>query len=140
MSTPRDSLEALCSTFIRVMSGGSLEDVMAIRTEQCIQYTLPPSLKAPAMSNEEYSAFYTKISASFKNFRLELVQGAEPIIDELSRRMVLRLKSSADGPNGKYNNEYVIFLRGSKCGTLLEEVTEFVDSAYTLDYFKAQDP
>lgn len=138
MGPSRETLLATTNTFIRVMGGGTVDDVMSIRSPGCIQKTLPSTLKAPAMNNAQFSAFYASMSRDFSDFKVWLAPETEPIIDEASRRVVIQLKSQANGTNGVYSNEYIFVLLMSEDGTLLDELVEFIDSAYVLSYFKSK--
>jgi hypothetical protein len=136
MVVSRETLLAMTAAFIRVMSGGTTEEVMSIRSPRCVQRILPSSLQASVLDNERFAAFYTSVSKDFSNFQVYLAPGMVPIVDVVSRRVVLHLRARADGPNGLYENEYIFMLHASEDGALLEEVIEFTDSGYTRDYFQ----
>ncbi|KAH0840427.1 hypothetical protein AYO21_03064 [Fonsecaea monophora] len=139
MSSFRDKLLATTDRFIRVMSGGTVDEVVSIRSANCVQRTLPSSLKAPSMNNKEFAAFYSSVSGDLSDFQVWLAPGTEPIVDETSRRVALHLHSRANGKNGTYSNEYIFLLLMSEDGSLLEEVVEFTDSAYVQSYFQPKE-
>lgn len=114
-----------------------MDEVISIRSPRCVQNTLPSSLQASPMNNEGFAAFYVSVSEDFTNFQAWLAPGAEPIVDEVSRKAVPHLKSQANGANGVYRNECIFVLSMSEDGTLLDEVVEFTDSAYVQSYFKS---
>lgn len=66
------------------------------------------------------------------NFKLLIVDGTEPAVDEVTRQVTLQLKSHAESDAGLYANEYIWILKFNEDGTQIEKVVEFADSAYTL--------
>lgn len=67
-------------------------------------------------------------------FRLRLVDGVEPAVDEASRKVTLHLKSHSQTPVGLYENEYVWVLTLSQDGKSVDDVLEFADSLYTAEW------
>ena len=55
-------------------------------------------------------------------------------MDTETRKVVLRLTSEAQTKVGPYRNEYVFTLRVSEDGEHVDEIWEFLDSAYTAPF------
>lgn len=134
MSPTRETLLRTANHLLELMNSGDLDDQLRIRSPSCIHQTLPLSLGVPASNNEQFSAFLRSLQPTFHNFKVWLADGEQPIIDEVSRKVVMHLKGSADTDRGKYENEYIFILRTNEEGTLLEHFIEFVDSAYLKEY------
>ena len=102
------------------------------------------------MSNEFFADFYNKTATSLRNFRVGFsstfdssdkeqwdgtTEHEDLAIDEVNRKVVLRMNGRGEARNlaGEeviYQNEYVFFLKMNAEGKLLEEIAEYIDSAF----------
>ena len=103
-----------------------------------MQHLVPSSVGGRSLDNDLFATFYENALKDFRSFKLSMAEGEEPIIDVERRKVVLRMKASADHTFGRYENEYVFILQLSEDGQLLEEIVEVVDSAYVLSFFKVK--
>lgn len=158
-SPPSQLRQALLSTAQAYVDGFNspgpdLAGVVARRASGCMQRILPSTLGVPVQGNDEYVAYSRRIRGVVKNFQLQVVGGAPissageagcsrvdeggAIVDEQARRVVLSLRSTgtvelAGGLiTREYANEYQVTLRMSEDGEEILEITEFLDSHYTL--------
>jgi hypothetical protein len=69
-----------------------------------------------------------------RGFKLHLQKDHDPIVDEAARKVVLYLRSTCKTDLGEYTNEYIWILTLDGNGTAIDEVLEFADSAYTLEW------
>ncbi len=90
----------------------------------------------PPMTKAQFGAFLEPMLPLFSNFRFTIVGGDEEgiIVDTETRKVVLRLTSEAQTKVGPYRNEYVFTLRVSEDGEHVDEIWEFLDSAYTAPF------
>ena len=51
----------------------------------------------------------------------------------------MHVSSHARTSVGKYSNEYCLFFEFDRCGTKIKKIKEFIDSAYTEDFFQRLD-
>ena len=54
----------------------------------------------------------------------------DTVVDEVARKVVMRASSTAETDVGPYANEYMIVLRMTEDGRLVERFDEFNDSAF----------
>ncbi|KFA68130.1 hypothetical protein S40285_10017 [Stachybotrys chlorohalonatus IBT 40285] len=134
MSPLRDQLLKVAHGYIDGFNQNTPEGVIAYRAPNCVHRIVPTSANIPARSNEEYQNFISSGFQIIKNFKLRISEGHEPVIDEVARKIVLFISSSADSPIGPYTNEYVFELKTNEDGTLIEQITEFIDTAPTVGF------
>lgn len=68
---------------------------------------------------------------AFKDFHVTV---HDTIVDETARKVVMHASSTASTTLGPYNNEYTLILHMTDDGRKVEQMYEYVDSAYTADY------
>ncbi|KAF9886807.1 hypothetical protein FE257_011054 [Aspergillus nanangensis] len=139
MGVTREQLLESTRVFLANMNDFSPDVVLSGRTEDCTTLLAPRSLGAETLSNEKFRSFFTDITAQMKNFRLEFMPGASPIVDEVNRKVVMHLKSYADVVSGTYENEYIFIITFNEDGTLLQDCIEFVDSGYFQKFLARQE-
>ncbi|KAI0433354.1 hypothetical protein F5Y09DRAFT_299206 [Xylaria sp. FL1042] len=110
----------------------SIEAIMAIRTEDCIQQILPKSLGRPAMDNAMYKAYFTSIMPHFQNFTVTINDTME---DAQENKVVFWARSEASTEIGPYSNEYVLIMYMNEAGDKITKFLEFVDSSYSAAFF-----
>lgn len=134
MAPSRETLLQTANRFLELVNSGDIDGQLSLRSSSCVHQTLPFSLGIADSNNEQFASFFRRIQPNFHNVKVCLADGEEPIIDEISRKVVLHLKNSADTNRGKYENEYMFVLTTTEDGTLLEHVMEFVDSFYLKEH------
>lgn len=68
-----------------------------------------------------------------RNIRIFLGEGEDMIVDEVLCKVVLHLNSTGETDVGPYANEYMAVLTITEDGQLINHVTEFINSSYTLN-------
>ncbi|KAI1136523.1 hypothetical protein F5Y05DRAFT_391568 [Hypoxylon sp. FL0543] len=132
MSSPsREQLLKTANLFIEAFNEFTPESVVRYRSPTCLHHLLPDTLKSPARTNDEYAKFIAAVQPVAQGFKLRIVEGTEPVVDEVSRKVVFHLKSHSNTTEGLYQNEYVWTLTISQDGTSVDDVVEFADSLYT---------
>ncbi len=113
--------------------GVDFSGIVAGRTPDCAHRLLPARATGGlVLSNDDYLPFSKRLLAVMPN--LTLIPAAPALVDEEARSVVLHIRAKADLPvGGPYEGEYLFILRMTDDGTLLREVTEFVDSANTAE-------
>lgn len=134
MSPLRDQIEKTVQGYLDAFNTNTPDGTIAHRAPDCTHRIVPPSPQFPTRSNEEYKAFMGPSFQLMKNFHLKLADGEKPIIDDVNRRAVLYLTSSAETPLGPYDNNYVFTLSFSEDGTQITDVLEFIDTKVTGDF------
>ena len=61
------------------------------------------------------------------------------VYDLYARQASMHVSSHARTSVGKYSNEYCLFFEFDRCGTKIKKIKEFIDSAYTEDFFQRLD-
>ncbi|KAJ9143301.1 hypothetical protein NKR23_g6559 [Pleurostoma richardsiae] len=135
MSDIRAQLAKIAASFVAEFNKWTAEGVIAHRSPNCKHTILPASLEFPPRTPAEYQAFLAPVLPVMRNFTLHAKEGCPPVIDEVSRRLVLHLTSTAETDIGDYANEYVWTLKFNEDGTQIVDIIEFADSAYTKDFF-----
>lgn len=59
----------------------------------------------------------------------------DTVVDEVARKVVMWASSTAETDVGPYANEYVIAMRMTEDGRLVERFDEFIDSQYVAAFF-----
>ncbi|KAG4429039.1 hypothetical protein IFR05_015482 [Cadophora sp. M221] len=133
LSRPR--LLQTASAFITSYNTWSIDTILSIRSPSCIHHTLPASLNVPSRTNAEYATFLEPMLPIFRGVEFAIINSEkETVVDVAAGKVVLHCRNSADTDAGKYENEYVFILTMSEDGTLLDEIVEFIDAAYTVDF------
>ncbi|KAI0382422.1 hypothetical protein F5Y04DRAFT_252636 [Hypomontagnella monticulosa] len=132
MSSPsREQLLQTTKLFLDAFNEFTPEGVVRHCSPTCTHRLLPATLKTPTQTNAEYSNLIASIREIMPDFKIGLVDGVEPAVDEVSRKVTLHLKSHSKTPVGVYQNEYVWVLTISQDGKSVDDILEFADSLYT---------
>ncbi|KAK1753802.1 hypothetical protein QBC47DRAFT_48172 [Echria macrotheca] len=129
------SASTLTQTAQRVVdayNAWSIDQIMAFRSEDCIQEILPTSMNVPPQNNTQHEAHQRMIAPFFTNFHLVVL---EQTVDESAKKVTLWAKATADTVVGPYANEYVIALHMNEAGDRVVLVREFVDSGFAGPFF-----
>ncbi|KAI1382481.1 hypothetical protein F4677DRAFT_401998 [Hypoxylon crocopeplum] len=134
MSPLREQLSQTSKLFLEAFNEFTPESVVRYRSPSCMHHLLPATMKTPPQTNADYANFVAVLQPIMPGFRLRLADGQEPVIDEVTRKVVLYLKSHSDTTVGLYENEYVWVLTMSQDGKNIDDVMEFADSLYTTEW------
>jgi ketosteroid isomerase-like protein len=134
MALTREKLLQLGKNLVAGYNAWDIDSILSIRTPDCVWHILPGSRARSFRNNEEYRKFFSTMIPAFKNFTLSLID-EDTAIDVENRLITLHLKSTADSVIGPYANEYFVLLKSSPDGSLIEVGKEFVDSAYSSEFF-----
>ncbi|CBF87245.1 predicted protein [Aspergillus nidulans FGSC A4] len=107
-----------------------VESVLSFMSPSCTLRSFPSSLGKPALqTKEESKADFQGLKDFFYNFQLRVKDGAEPVIDEPARKVVLHIEGKGDSLVGRFETEYVYILQINEEGTMVEDFFQFADSA-----------
>lgn len=139
MTSTRAQLIVTAQRFVDSYNSWRIDNILAIRSPNCIHHTLPKSLHgSTSYTNAEFRAFFTPMMPLLRNFQAEIVGGDTEegfIVDAKRRKVVMQLKGHAESDVGIYMNEYIIVLGITEDAKLVEEIVEFLDSGYTDAFF-----
>ena len=134
MSPLREQILKTVDGYLAGFNTNTAEGLIAHRHPDCKHTIVPTSTQNPVRSNAEYQAMIAPGFQAMKNFRLKIADGWTPLVDEVERKVVLYLTSTAETPIGEYRGEYMFALGMSEDGTQIVDVFEFVDSAMLGDF------
>ncbi|ROW15308.1 hypothetical protein VPNG_03042 [Cytospora leucostoma] len=109
-----------------------IERIMAYRTDDCTQEVIPKSLKQTPQDNATYRKYFASIVPLFQDFQPTIHEIVE---DERENKAFIWVSSKGETVIGPYGNEYTILLYFNDAGDKVEKIVEFVDSAYTKEFF-----
>ncbi|KAI9321100.1 hypothetical protein DFJ73DRAFT_877051 [Zopfochytrium polystomum] len=118
---------------IAAYNAWNITDILAVRSPDCIHYVLPSSLNQPPRDNAAYAAYFSALMPLYKNFHVDVLDTA---VDEQAKAVTVWAKSTADSVLGPYGNEYIMWFKMTDDGASINVVREYVDSAYSVDFFK----
>jgi hypothetical protein len=130
----RTNLLKTATSFIETYNAWTIESILSIRSPSCIHQTLPASLGVPTRNNAEYATFLKPMLSIFRNLKFIIIDDSKTIVDVEARKVVLHCRDQADTNAGRFENEYIFILTMNKDGDLLDEIVEFIDSAYTEEF------
>jgi ketosteroid isomerase-like protein len=105
---------------------------MRYRAPECQQQALPSSMGKLAKNNTEYRKYLEKIVPLFLNFTVTVHREFH---DAEARTSIIHASSRAITSVGAYSNEYALFLSFTEDGKKITKIDEFVDSAYSAQFF-----
>eukprot|EP00918_Siedleckia_nematoides_P040272 GHVU01087397.1.p3 GENE.GHVU01087397.1~~GHVU01087397.1.p3 ORF type:complete len:149 (+),score=38.54 GHVU01087397.1:1060-1506(+) len=117
---------------INAFGAWDIERIMACGTEDCIHHIVPSSLNRPEQSNAEFRAYFSGIMPLFKNFTPTIKTIVE---DDAANTVAIWCSSKADSVIGPYGNEYMILLHFNPEGDKVTRFVEFIDTAFSKDFF-----
>ncbi|KAJ1549545.1 hypothetical protein HK405_012152 [Cladochytrium tenue] len=128
-----DTIRSTALAVIAAYGTWDIDQIMALRADDCVHRILPVSLREPPRNNRAYRRYFERTLPSFSRFSAEV---RDICVDTAARTACLWVTSSADSVAGPYANEYFFWIRTTDDGRAVVEVREFVDSAYSLSVFK----
>lgn len=126
MASTRDILLATASKYISLYSFDET-DFRAIRTPNCITHCITPSCRS-SQTNEDILKEYPRFRAIFLSTKIAVIDPSQTIIDELKRKVVLNLAHTSETTFGTVKNESITILTMDETGTLVDEISIFLDS------------
>nr|5X9K_A Chain A, Austinol synthesis protein H [Aspergillus nidulans FGSC A4]5X9K_B Chain B, Austinol synthesis protein H [Aspergillus nidulans FGSC A4] len=130
MPPTRDELLCTALNFVGQFAKLDVESVLSFMSPSCTLRSFPSSLGKPALqTKEESKADFQGLKDFFYNFQLRVKDGAEPVIDEPARKVVLHIEGKGDSLVGRFETEYVYILQINEEGTMVEDFFQFADSA-----------
>ena len=127
----RATLLSTAQTVIQAYNTWTPTSVLAFRAPHCEHQFLPNSLKQPCLNNAQYAAYFVPLMPHFRSFTVTV---HDTVVDEVARKVVMRASSTAETDVGPYANEYMIVLRMTEDGRLVERFDEFNDSAFIVEF------
>lgn len=136
MAPTKAQLVATGHKFISEYNKFEFSAIMALRSADCVQTIYPRSLGYSPQDNVQYTEFFKFLQTMFHNFTLKVVDDSHTVVDIEKRKVTMHMSSYADTDVGPYENEYWFCLTVTEDGEQIEEILEFLDSAYTIDFLK----
>ncbi|KAK1240511.1 hypothetical protein MKX07_004539 [Trichoderma sp. CBMAI-0711] len=132
MPPSRSQLIATANAFIAAYNKWTVPDILSIRSPACKHHVLPGN--NPPRNNQEFGQFLEGVIPVIRNFRMHLVDTTQMVVDVEARRVVMHLTSTAETDVGPYGNEYFFVITVSEDGERVDEIVEFLDTAYTAEF------
>ncbi|KAM7185468.1 hypothetical protein V8F20_011790 [Naviculisporaceae sp. PSN 640] len=109
-----------------------IEKIMEPRAADCTHQLLPASLKRPQLSYQAFKDFFGGMIPQFRNVKFTV----QDIFDDAAENKVaISCLTTGDTDIGPYNNELIFLIYLNKECTHIVKILEFVDSAFTADFF-----
>ncbi|KAI2463701.1 hypothetical protein F4781DRAFT_108250 [Annulohypoxylon bovei var. microspora] len=134
MAPSREQLLKTTNLFLEAFNEFTPDSVVRFRSSSCRQRLLPATLKSPPQNNAEYAKLVSALQPLIPSFRISVVEGEEPAVDEVTRKVTLHLKSHSDTTIGLYQNESIWIITFNQDGTEIDDILEFADSLYTNEW------
>ncbi|KAI5861992.1 hypothetical protein GGS23DRAFT_598008 [Durotheca rogersii] len=134
MAPTRERLLQTAGAFIDSVNEWTPESVVRHFSPNFTFRTAPAKVKMVPQSQAECVAFVGLIGRITRTFQLQLVSGEDPLVDEVSRKVVMHLKSHSETTVGLYQNEYIWVVTLSPDGSEVDDVLNFADSQYANEW------
>ncbi|KAH8774015.1 hypothetical protein BGZ57DRAFT_1005200 [Hyaloscypha finlandica] len=132
MMASTNSTSALGKAALNVVAAyesWSIDNIMNIRTPDCVTEVQPASLAQPAMDNETYRAFFGgSVIPRLANWKLNI---SDIVEDEKAKKVVLFATAKADAvvTGGAYEQQYVYTFWFEGEDGKIKRMIEWLDSA-----------
>lgn len=123
----RDQLFATAMKFLEVQSAWDYNEMASIRTPTCCGTLMAPSRKIYRPSDKLEGAM-DEVKKVFKSFTFRLIEEDDMVIDEVARKVVMRVGGQAETTVGPYSNEWVFILTMTEDGKLVSDVKNMLDT------------
>jgi hypothetical protein len=133
-TSSRKVLLSTASRFITAYNQWTVESIISIRSSGCIHHTLPATLQVPPRSKADYATFIEPMLSVFRKVEFSIIDEDDTIVDVQARKVVLHCVNRADTDAGEYRNEYIFCLTITEDGEQVDDIVEFIDTAYTADF------
>lgn len=121
-------------TLFDALNKWNIEEIMALRTPDCVHRLLPSSLDQPPLDNDAFRQFVEHVMLGIpKGFNFVTDEKA-PLVDESAGKVVVFAKSRAETVAGLYANEYIFVVTMDENGTKVAGVDEFADATIVKDF------
>ncbi|KAI5867527.1 hypothetical protein GGS23DRAFT_548750 [Durotheca rogersii] len=134
MSPTREQILETAKLFLQSFNEFSEVEIVRYCSPNCRIRLLPASLKQPVQGPPYLSAMVKMIQAQASAFRLSIIEGEEPAVDVVTRKVTMHLESYSEMKAGVYQNEYIWIVTVSEDGKTVDDLIEFADSAYTAEW------
>lgn len=125
----RPILQVTLHRFIEAYCRLNVDDMIRLRSHECMHEFLPQTLGTPAMNNDAYAAYMRGQLRAWKETRIHVY---ETMIDCTARVICVYAKFSAKTNVGYLASECMFWLKVSHDGRQLLRIREFADSAAVL--------
>ncbi|KAF2875188.1 hypothetical protein BDV95DRAFT_486549 [Massariosphaeria phaeospora] len=123
---PSVALIALANTFLSHFCSLDMDQMLSIRTSDCVQVIGPASMDRPAMDNAAFRSAYGSVLRHFRSMSME----TKSILTDTERNVVvLHVQSRATTIGPRYDMEYIFILHATADAKALNRIEEFIDSA-----------
>lgn len=134
MTRTRAELLKTAKSLFEVLNKWNIEEIMALRTSDCIYRILPTSLGQAPLDNNAFREFAEKLMLGIpQGFNFSINEKA-PLVDELARKVVVFAKSKAETIAAPYANEYIFVITIDENYTKITEIDEFMDATILKDF------
>ncbi|KAL7783869.1 hypothetical protein V8C37DRAFT_396641 [Trichoderma ceciliae] len=130
MPAPAEAQPATLKKFLGAWETNSVEDTMALWSDDFTQQLLPLSLGIPAKSKKQAEVAYPRLMKSLTNWKVEI----KNVVHDTARgtaAVYSTVVADTPMPGGdKWTNEYGIFITFSEDGTRISRLEEMIDTAF----------
>ncbi|KAJ9626752.1 hypothetical protein H2204_009897 [Knufia peltigerae] len=135
----RAQLLATVDRFFDAYKVFTMDAILAVRSPTCIHHTGPKSHGDMHLNNTQFVEFMGPMLGVFRNFKLFVADEKETMVDVEKRKVFLHLQCHAETDAGPYENDYHWILTMNETGDLIDDIIEWVDSAYLNDFIARQE-
>ncbi|KAI0172690.1 hypothetical protein GGR52DRAFT_572513 [Hypoxylon sp. FL1284] len=133
MSPFRDQLLKTAKGLLQGMCEFTPESVTRLGSDKCVYRIGPDSLGTPTLNNEQLRHFVVGLNSITPTFDIGPYEPEEILVDEVTRKVALRVRSFSPTIVGDYHNEYIFFITMSEDGKQIDDVLEYRDSLHSSD-------
>ncbi|KAL3436172.1 hypothetical protein BDV09DRAFT_194298 [Aspergillus tetrazonus] len=124
----RERLLATVSQYIAAYNEFDPSATKTVRTPTCLTHGIAPTCKF-IQSMEEHTRHMMLSRGVFRSVNVSIVDNSTTVVDEVSRRVVVKVKIRCETTVGPYENEAMFIMAMNEEETLVDEIFQFLDTA-----------
>jgi hypothetical protein len=124
----RERLLATVSRYISAYNEFDPSAMKTVRTVSCLTHGIAPTCKF-TQSVEEHTKHMMLSRGVFRSVNASIVDDGTTVVDEVSRKVVVKVKIRCQTTVGPYENEAMFIMAMDEEGALVDEIFQFLDTA-----------
>ncbi|KAL2826211.1 hypothetical protein BDW59DRAFT_161050 [Aspergillus cavernicola] len=128
MASTREKLLATTFKFAAAFNDWDVDEILALRSENCLLHPCCPSFTARPFNKEETRTASLEWASLTSHHRFRIIDKSNILVDEAAKKVMLRGRVTADTVVGPYENDYIYILRMTEDCTLVDEIWYFYDT------------